>query len=490
MGLRDMFKPRSSELARAEAALDTWTNLLTAMGKAGVDKRTGVTFIARQRLDQATLEDLFCQDDLSRKIVARWPEEMVREWVDLQVEGDTDATDDLIDEFDRLEVRAKYEEAENWARLYGGALLVLGAEDGQPFDQPLREQRIASFEYLQVVDRWDATPMGLDIEPGSPRFGEPAYYMLRGGQYVHNSRCIRLDGNKVPPNVLRETRWHESVLESVFNTIADFASGMAGMAQALHEYSVTTIGMTGLKNAIASGKSEAIVARAAAAHATMSMFRIMMHDAEGEKVERLAHTLNGMPDCIDRMLDRVANAADMPKAILFGNAIGKVSGADNDLKVFYDRAKYRQTTRMVPALERIVRLIFAARLGPFRGQEPDGWSIKPRPLWQMSETERADLYLKTAQADQIYVDMSALVAFEVRGSRFGDDDQQTGIQLDDEVTKALELDKVPEEPEPPDPSMLPTITAPPGLPAPASKPGMPMPKPKAEAEAEEPAPDA
>lgn len=435
---------------------DTWTNLLTSMGRAGLDKRESTTFVSRNPLDLNTLQALFSQDDLSRKIVTRWTEEMTREWVDADA-GDSDETDKLNDEFDRLRVRDHVIDADTWARLYGGAILILGVDDGQDFGQPLNIAKVREFMYLQVVDRWMCFPLGVEEDARSPYFGSPLYYRLIGGQVVHHSRVIRFDGAKVPPIVLKQTRWHESVLEPVFNTVRDYASGMGGMSAALQDYSVTTIGMSGLANSFALGKQELIINRAAAAQATMSMFRVMLHDSEKETVNRMSHNLAGMPDAIDRLVDRVSSAADIPKAILFGNSIGKVSGADNDLKIFYDRVKTRQTTVLIPALDRIALLIFLAKIGPFGGKEPDSWHIRPNPLWQMSETDKADILLKRAQALKIHVvDIGSLSPFEVRMSEFGDDDNDTGISLDDDVTAVLELNKAGEPPAPaPVPGQLP-----------------------------------
>lgn len=448
---------------------DNWTNLLTNMGRAGLDKRVETTFQARPQLSQQVLEALWSQDALARRIVGRRAEEMTREWVDFRVEGDKDAGDALRAEFDRLLVRDKVKQAIQWARLYGGAIVLLGAEDGQPFDQPLNLGAVRQLQYLQVVDRWYCHPFGIEDDPSSPAFGRPLYYRLQGGQYVHHTRALAFHGSEVPEQVYRQTRWHESVLEPVWNTLRDFSSGLAGMSSALQDYSVTILGMDGLKNALAQGRSQVIIDRAAAAQATMSMFRMLVHDGEHEKVQRMAHNLANMPEAIDRLLDLVAAAADEPKAILFGNAIGKVSGADNDLKVYYDRTRAKQTTELLPALDQVARLVFAAKAGPFRGQEPSGWQVRLRPLWSLSDLERADVGLKRAQTHQIAVQIGALTPWEVRMSEYGNDDNDTGITLDPEVTKLLELDKVP-EPDPPAPApRIPKVVPAPGLPKPADE---------------------
>lgn len=461
-------------LAQRLVVRDSWSNLLTGMGRAGIDKRQSTTFQARTKLSQTVLEALWMQDSLSRRIVSRRTEEMTREWVDFKVEGDEDAGDALSAEFKRLCVASRVEEAMNWGRLYGGSILIIGADDGQQFNQPLNLQGIRSVRYLQVVDRWNCYPDGFEENPDDPAFRTPKYYRLLGGEYIHHSRTIAFHGAILPWNIYRNERWHDSVLESVWNTLSDFATGLSGMSSALHDYSVTVVGMDGLRNALSTGKNDVIINRAAAAQATMSMFRMMIHDGEHEKVQRMAHTLTGMPDAIDRLLDLVAAAADEPKAILFGNAIGKVSGADNDLKVYYDRTKAKQTAILIPALEQLATTIFAAKAGPFGGIEPDGWRINLRPLWQMSAKEKAEVRKTNAEADQIEVQIGAVTPFEVRMSRHGNDDDDNGIALDPEVTDLMAMEKLPEPPEPPAPAPgpAPRITPPSSLPA--------LPKPETE----------
>lgn len=486
MGLRDRIQGamvgavQRSAIARemvGAVVVDSWTNLLTNMGRLGLDKRLSSEFIARDPLDRATLEALFEQDDLARKIVSRHTEELIREWVDIKVEcGEDDEADAMdaddlaADELERLNALGAIEDLLDWARLYGGSILIVGAIDGQPFDQPINWDAIQEIRYLQVVDRWHCTPEEVEYDSSSPAFGLPMFYRLTGGNgdvRIHHSRVIRADGAKVTPEKLRQNWWHDSVLEVVFNVIRDYASGMAGMGSALHDYSVTVLGMHGLKNALASGKSQVILDRAAAAHATMSMFRMMVHDADAESVQRMAHNLAGMPDAIDKLLDRVASAADMPKAILFGNAIGKVSGADNDLRVYYDRAAYRQRKQLVPVVKKILQFVFAAKKGPFAGVEPDGWSVHPCPLYRLSEQEAADVRLKNAQADQIEIDSGVLAPWEVRISRHGNDNSTTGITLDPEVSAQLKLDKVPKPPPPAPTPALPPVHMPPGMTPPA-----------------------
>ncbi len=49
------------------------------------------------------------------------------------------------------------------------------------------------------------------------------------------------------------------------------------------------------------------------------------------------------------------------------------------------------------------------------------WSVKPRPLWQLTEKEKAETRKIQADTDAVYLDRQVLKSTEVRSSRFGGD---------------------------------------------------------------------
>ncbi len=49
------------------------------------------------------------------------------------------------------------------------------------------------------------------------------------------------------------------------------------------------------------------------------------------------------------------------------------------------------------------------------------WSVKPRPLWQLTEKEKSETRKIQADTDAVYLDRQVLKSTEVRSSRFGGD---------------------------------------------------------------------
>jgi hypothetical protein len=66
-----------------------------------------------------------------------------------------------------------------------------------------------------------------------------------------------------------------------------------------------------------------------------------------------------------------------------------------------------QKRQLEPVLRRLLKMLFLSKKGPTKGKEPDDWDVCFNPLWQLSDTEKADVFLKRSQG------LSALVAANI-----------------------------------------------------------------------------
>jgi phage-related protein (TIGR01555 family) len=442
----------ASEAAALAARLDGWSNVLTGLGRMGVDKRVSSRFEGHDplSLDRAQLEAMFQQDDLARRIVEHVPQEMVREWYDIRVDEDPEIAELAAEELDRLGARRALLEGLCWSRLYGGALWLIGADDGQPFDLPLNVATLRRVMYLQPLDRWHVSPEGYDEDPQSPTFYQPLHYLLRGGQRVHHSRVWRFDGALVPTDVLRRTRWHDSILEAAYRTLLNFSTGQDGAATALQDFAVNVLGVKDLSVALAKNGTATVARRVQAMQTTMSMMRTVLIDSQGETFQRLGQPLSGVSDILERMENRVAMAARMPRSILFGNQQGAVAGAGNDTRSWYATIQADQRTQAVPPLRRVLELVFAAKDGPFVGVPPKAWKVEPRPLWSPTEKEIAEARKIQADTDAVYIDKGVVAPMEIRSSRFGGAGYSMDTVLDAAMDAILAAADAPPDLEPDD----------------------------------------
>lgn len=388
---------------------DSWVNALTGLGTIR-DKLMHTAVVPGMRLGDGTLEALFNDDDLARKIVSKIPRDATRRGFRLALEGasDDDSAEVNREVFDRLtELRAlpKLREGWIWARLYGGGGGVfVGADDGQDPALPLREDGIRSLKFLNVVRRPQLRMKKRNGDIRAPNYGEPELYevlqtapsgqmVVGSGILVHASRLILFPGTltarSTPPNTLEQ--WDDSVLQCVHDAIRQAAVAWQSCAHLMTDASQGVLKIANLVDLIESGGKEALRTRIEMMDLARSVCRAILIDADREEFTRVATSFAGLPEMLDREMMRVAAAAEMPVTILFGRSpAGLNATGESDIRAWYDTVVDAQTDQLKPALERLLKLIFAAKDSPTSGEIPERWTIEFNPLWQPTEKEQAE----------------------------------------------------------------------------------------------------
>src|SRR5271154_1166662 len=129
-------------------------------------------------LDRDTVETAYRSDWLAKRVIDTLPEDATREWRNWQ------ASNDQIEAIEGLEKKFRVQEkmklAMIRARLYGGAGLVIGVNDGQPSEMPLDLDAVKedALRFVVVMNRYElmAGPRIYDVE--SPWYTRPEYYTV------------------------------------------------------------------------------------------------------------------------------------------------------------------------------------------------------------------------------------------------------------------------------------------------------------------------
>ena len=182
--------------------IDGWQNVLTGQGICGRDKKEAGRFRISKIFDRAELDQLYRSDGVARLIVDLFANEMVRQgW---EVEGDTEGK--IIGKLEELRCNEAMINLSKWARLFGGAICIMGVADGLPLDQPVDEDALRDIQWLRVFDRYQAYSRDGTFESdlNSPNYGYPNVYTVNDNRtgavfYVHYSRVLRMDWNILPP---------------------------------------------------------------------------------------------------------------------------------------------------------------------------------------------------------------------------------------------------------------------------------------------------
>lgn len=264
--------PLSTALAKSRALAshmdkvarnDGWANILTGLGEVGRDKRVSTRFGARALLGYTELNEMYHGDDIIARICDRPAEEMTRQWFRLNQDLDPELGKAVMQKLDSLEIQESAAEAIAWARLYGGATLLLGVEDGGAPWEPVNIDRIQSFDWVTVLDRWDIQIERLYSNQKQAHFGKPELYKIQSsivgvnglayGERIHESRVVRFDGTRTGMRQrVANNGWCSSVIERVYPVVRDFSAAYGGMSHLLQDFSQAVFTMKGLANMVSS----------------------------------------------------------------------------------------------------------------------------------------------------------------------------------------------------------------------------------------------
>ena len=339
----------------------------------------------------------------------------------------------------RLSLKPRALEATIFGGLYGGGLLIVGADDGQDMALPLDETKIKTIKYFAWIDRRFAFASSWYSEIG-PKYGEVRTWQIVnpfGGQsntVVHESRCVRFDG--APVDFLMRRRllgWTLSKLQSSYDTLRQFESSMQGVSNLMANLAQAVMKINGLAQLISSDQ-HTLQTRMAMVDMSRSTARMLYLDAENEEFSREATPMTGVSDALQMQMLCVAAAAEQPIAILFGREpSGLNATGDADFRRFYDKTAGKQKTDLEPKLRRLYTLIFAAKDGPTGGVIPaKGIEFVWHKLYEPSELEQSTIRLNMAQADDLYINNGTLLPAEVAMSRFRSGDLHLDTEIDTE----------------------------------------------------------
>ncbi len=450
---------------------DAWSNFASGLGILGRDRReSGIVVPPRFSRDRREFDDLYHADDIARTLAELPAQEMVREWVTIRVDDSTPApsgertettpaSDDLENRVSaskrmdkaaqEIEAQAKFFEALVWARVHGGSLMFIGADDGNGGDLslPLDEANIKTIKFLEVFDRWDARLLATDNDRDSDTFGQPLFYSLqremfsvgpldshlpRNDEPIHASRFIRFDGVLTSKFRKRQQQgWSDSIYVRLRNIIRDYNMSWDGVFHLISDFAQAIFKMKGLQAAMASDNDGLVNRRMALMDFHRSSVRAVPVDADGEDFERKATPVSGLPQLVDRASLRLAAAGRLPVSLLLGQSpAGLTATGESDISFFYDQISAAQETMLRPRVQRFYQLMWLAKDGPSDGVVPDLWSLVFNPLWQLSALEESKLRKTHAEADEIHIMNGVLTPAEVTNSRYSGDAYSTETTLD------------------------------------------------------------
>ncbi|MBK8397446.1 MAG: DUF1073 domain-containing protein [Leptospiraceae bacterium] len=346
-------------------------------------------------------------------------EDATREWISIETNREDLGIARLIqNRLLELDFQRKLKEFIRYSRMYSqGGFLYYGIDSLVPqteivLEKPMPES-INKIDYINVFGPSMVSILPNASNPLSVNYHRPD---------------IRINSIKVHPS-----RFHWLVLSylpekntgvSVIQTVLD-----AAKAQGVALWSITSI-LSELSIKVFKSPSVntedpvklfELITLIRQAISTQGVFAA----GEGESLERLNGVIPGIKESLDFILENMSGLSKIPKSRLSGQSQGTLTGGQYDLVSYYDSIAKFQEIELRPILERVITLIvnetqgsvYSALGGKVKGLD---WSFKFNNLWKLSQTEMADVELKKAQKNKIYIETGVLAPSEVRKQEFED----------------------------------------------------------------------
>ncbi len=420
------------EVQEKEIRRDGYKNLMNKYGTAD-DVSEHYRFESSEPVTDIELTVNYEENGLFSKIIDIPADDAVSSGFSYGL-SDMDIEKYINDSLDELDFEEKASTAIKWSRLYGGALMVMVVDDGKDLIDPLDWQSIRGIDELLVFERPLVTPDYSSIyqtKAGEKKskFGMPKFYdvsPIYGSPFrVHESRCL-LFKNGILPSMSTRTEYrffgmpeYARIHKDLQRTVTSHGNGVKLLDRAVQ----AVYKMKDLAELLATDEGEdQVLERLRIIDMAKGIINSIAIDADGEDYDYKSITFTGVKDIIDATCNMLSAITEIPQTKLFGRSpAGENSTGESDMENYYKFVNKIQKLNLKNNLGLLIDIILIA--GKVKGvfDEIPDYVLEFNPLWSLSETEqanvdkmKADTELVKAQTAQVYVDMQALDASEIR----------------------------------------------------------------------------
>lgn len=413
---------------------DGYSNMLNKVGTKQ-DNSTAYQYSAEPFVTDMELSRLYEGNGLFSKIINRPAEEAVKHGLDIDF-GDEDISEYIEEELDELSWENRFATAEKWARLYGGAIIVMLVDDGRGLEEPLDWDNVKSLKELRVYDRSIVQPdyFGLygvqnynNID-FNPSLGEPEYYQvfsIYGYFVVHKSRCLVFKNGELPEQTTSALYrfWGIPEYIKIRRSLRECITSHEDGVKLLERCVQAIYKMKNLSQLLSTDEGEdKVLQRLQVIDMARGILNSIAIDNDGEDYDYKQQSLSGVKEIIDSTCNMLSAVTDIPQTILFGRSpAGENSTGESDQENYYNMVENIQKQNMKRNARTIIDLKLIEGLRNGKIKEKPKYKVKFAALWSMSEKEKAEIeklkadteYVK-AQTAGVYMDNGVVDASEVR----------------------------------------------------------------------------
>lgn len=396
----------AADALRSAKTIDGFDNFVSRLGLNNDNTLSAGSYefnlVTRNRIK---LEAAYRGSWIVGVVVDAVAEDMTRAGVDIQTNEGDDDIEDLQSTISRLQIWQSLANNIKWGRLYGGSIGVIQI-DGQKLSTPLNLDTVGKDQFKGVIvyDRWQLNPIIQDPIDSGPEMGLPKYYQIVNNlnavqptantvneeQTVHYSRVIRYTGIDLPFfQAITEMMWGESILERMWDRLISFDNATMSSASLIDRANLRTVGIEGLREIIAAGG-----AAQKGLEAQFEMMRLMQVNEgltlldKNDEFQSTAYSFAGLSDMMLQFGQQLAGASGIPLVRLFGQSPAGLSATgEADMRMYYDSINAQQEAKLRNGWQKLLQVLWRSTFGK---AAPKDLQFSFTPLWQMSETDKAN----------------------------------------------------------------------------------------------------
>jgi phage-related protein (TIGR01555 family) len=282
------------------------------------------------------------------------------------------------------------QETLKWARLFGGAGLLIETEDPNT-RTPLKPEKLKPDSVLRFIaaDRWELVLTGTSILNltnagfglGDVRKNEVPYMYYT--QPLHESRVIKVNGKKAPSYIrLRLQGWGMSELERCIRDINSFIKFQNVIFELIDEAKIDIFKIQEFNSSLASAEGVELVRKRIALNSILKNYKnATVMDANDDFVQKQL-AWSGLADIYAELRQNLSAALGIPEAKLFGQSSSGFSSGQDTIENYNALVESGVRSTSQPVIREVVKL----RCQQLFGFQPE-FDIAFKPLRVLSEPE-------------------------------------------------------------------------------------------------------
>ena len=438
----------------AEIRMDGYINTIIGHGLKQFDPFSRGRFGGAENwlVDYREADNIYTFNGLARRIISLPSDDALRKGFDVKANGEKvdEATEKrLKSKLEDLDVKKQFGIALNWDRLFGGAAILIIADDGGTLEDPLNMARLRKIERLEVFAPEDVTftDAMLYEDPTSADYGKPQFYNIIGlwgnSFMVHESRLLLFFGGNIS-NYYRRMRngWGSTVFESVKAELLHYTGGNDLAFMALSRLSQGVLQLANMNELLMNDQGEeAVQKRLHLIDMARHLMNTIAIDTE-DTYEQKTLTLSGIKEVLSEFQRAICSATGIPATLLFGRSPDGMSATgESDLENYYNLVEKIQEQTLRKPLSRFINIL--GECSDYGINLPNEWYLKFESLWNESEKEeaetkklRADAKMARANAINTLTQAQILDISEARATLEKDEDYIIDRNIDKLIDEA------------------------------------------------------